>query len=112
MDTEPITTYASWHPATVLLPDRSVLHRTRVYATDQGLKVFTRRPEDGVSPQWESLIVFAETSKPDLTVRNNGVDFQTEDGLVVVTPMGACKCGGLGRWIPKWASNVAEWPAA
>jgi hypothetical protein len=104
--------YAQWFPATVLLPDKSVIHRARVYATDEGLKVFTRKPEDGVTPQWQADIDFSQTSQPDMQIRNNGIDFETTEGLAVVTPTGGCKCGGMSRWIPAWATNTSPWPVA
>lgn len=104
--------YAQWFPASVLLPDKSVLYRARVYATDEGLKVFTRKPVDGVTPAWESGIDFEATPKPDMNVRNNGLDFTTEAGLAVVTPTGGCKCGGMSRWVPAWATNSSPWPVS
>jgi hypothetical protein len=47
-----------------------------------------------------------------MQIRNNGIDFETTEGLAVVTPTGGCKCGGMSRWIPAWATNTSPWPVA
>jgi hypothetical protein len=108
-----VVTYGSWFPASVLLPDKSIGHKARVYITSDGLKVFLKKPEDGITPDWTSPILFDETAKPDWTARNVGVDFLTEDGLVVVTPSGACGCGSsMKRWAWPGAVTTAEWPAS
>jgi hypothetical protein len=106
-----VVTYRSWFPAGVLLPDKQVLLRCRVYATDAGLRVYSTRPTDGETASWESPIDFTITTVPDVQARHTGIDIHTEAGLVVVTPMGGCGCGSsLKRWKPSWAHTTAAWP--
>jgi hypothetical protein len=112
MDEAPLITYGSWFPASVLLPDGRIGHKARIYVTSEGLKVFLTKPADGLTPDWESPIVFSETAKPDWTARNFGVDFVTEAGTVVVTPSGNCGCGSsLKRWGWPQAVTTGLWPS-
>lgn len=106
---EPTTVYAEYWPATVLMPDGTTRRRVRVYATDTGLHLFFTKPPDN-TPHWFSALDF-EQAAPDIHARNVGVDFETADGLVVVTPTGGCGCGAsLRHWHPTWARDRSPWP--
>jgi hypothetical protein len=104
---QPIIVYKGLWPASVLLPDRKVWHRCRVYVTNQGLAVYVRRADE---PHYFSPMDWAATPEPR-TVRQVGIDLHTRDGLVVVTLTGGCGCGStLKSWRPSWAGTVAAWP--
>jgi hypothetical protein len=110
MDHErPIIVYKSLWPASVLLPDRKVWHRCRVYVTNQGLAIYVRRADE---PHYFSPIDWASTPEPHMQ-RQVGIDLHTADGLVVATLTGGCGCGStLKSWRPRWAGTVAIWPQA
>ncbi|HEY2101466.1 MAG TPA: hypothetical protein VGH72_33720 [Pseudonocardia sp.] len=119
IDPSKIITYRAWWPASVLLPDGRVLHRTRAYATSIGLLVYASVPSvatpewGGLTPDWWSPIDFAATVKPASSLLpGRGTDIQTAAGLAVVTFTGGCGCGSrLKQWRPSFSTQVAMWPA-
>lgn len=105
--TQKTVVYKSFWPASVLLPDRTVWHRCRVYVTNQGLAIFVRRADE---PHFFSPMDWATTREPHAR-RQVGIDLFTEAGLVVVTLTGGCACGStLKSWRPSWAGTVQSWP--
>jgi hypothetical protein len=110
----PTTVYHTWWPATVLLPGepQTIWHTCRVYATDAGLIVYRRRPDDG-QPDWSSPIDFIKTRQPINGLPGYAADVFTAAGLVVVTQTGGCGCGNaLKRWRPEFSRSVTSWPQA
>ena len=120
MDPDTMRTYRAWWPAAALLPDRSVWHRVRVYATDAGLLIY-RKPPVGttaqwgaVTPDWFAPIDWAATKPPSSRdLPGTAADIHTEAGLVVVTYIGGCGCGtAIKQWRPLFSTRVSQWPAA
>lgn len=105
--TQRVVVYKGFWPASVLLPDKTVWHRCRVYVTNQGLAIFPRRAAE---PDFLSPMDWAATPEPH-AVRHVGIDLYTAAGLVVVTLTGGCGCGStLKSWRPDWAGTVQAWP--
>lgn len=107
--TQPIYVHKSYWPASVLLPNKTVLHRCRVFVTNQGLAVFSSPAED---PEFFSAMDWGQTVEPRAPRNHVGIDLFTVAGLVVVTKTGGCTgCGSrMGAWQPSWASMVQAWP--
>lgn len=118
VDPGSIITYRTWWPTSVLLPDKSILHRCRVYATSIGLMIYTRRPQvatqqfGALTVDWVAPIDWALTPEPRRAqLPGAAVDIHTSAGLVVLTPTGGCGCGStLKAWRPGFSTNVAKWP--
>lgn len=106
--TAPLYVHKTYWPASVLLPDKRVWHRCRVFVTNQGLAVFERRADD---PHFTAPMDWDATPEPRSTPMHVGIDLHTTEGLVVVTRTGGCACGSsLKSWQPRWASNIQAWP--
>jgi hypothetical protein len=106
--TQPIYVHKTYWPASVLLPNKTVWHRCRVFVTSQGLAIFERRADE---PHFLSPMDWAATPEPRKPPMHVGIDLHTEAGLVVVTRTGGCACGSsLKSWLPDWAGNVQVWP--
>ncbi len=109
---------AEWWPAHVRLPDHvQAVPLARVYATTEGLYVFTRRPPQaeratGGTPFWWARLLYDKTPKPvtGYPARDAGIPLVTEVGTVTVTPLGSCGCGhSLKAWRPQWAQRNEAW---
>lgn len=109
-----------WFPAFVRWPgEDQPLVSCKVFATPQGLYVYTRRPDrpegfsEGAKPQrWVSSIDFEKTGLPPVSsvARNAGFRIHTPAGVVIVQPTGSCGCGNrLKHWTPDWARNTISW---
>lgn len=111
----------SWFPALVVLPgQRNALPgKVRVYATPEGLYVYSRVPEDQAqtqqaTPFWYAPIAYGETSLPPANYSAraaNGFVIATSKGNVTVTvPKGCSSCGvkAMAVWQPVWAHSVVE----
>lgn len=117
-DVDAIRTYRAWWPAAALLPDKTVWHRVRVYATTVGLLIYRAVPTPGgtgwgaLTPDWASPIDLAATATPSpTTLPGQSWSVQTADGLVVVTHIGGCGCTSpLRSWRPVFSTQVTQWP--
>jgi hypothetical protein len=118
VDPNGIVTYRAWWPAAALLPDRSVMHRVRVYATNAGLLIYSRVPETAtpewgaLTPDWSSPIDWQATPRPaSAALPGQSYSIHTRDGLVVITHIGGCGCGTrLKTWRPQFSTHTATWP--
>lgn len=119
VDMSAVQTMRSWWPAAALLPDRTVWHRVRVYATTAGLLIYRRPPVlttaewGALTPDWFSPIDLAATPTPAASqLPGTAWDIRTEAGLVVITYVGGCACGSaLKRWRPAFSTRVIAWPS-
>lgn len=118
IDMDTARTYRAWWPAAALLPDKTVWHRVRVYATSAGLLIYRRPPTEftaewgAVTPDWHSPLDLSATAKPSQgTLPGQAWDLHTEAGLVVITYVGGCGCGtAIRNWRPSFSTRVASWP--
>jgi hypothetical protein len=112
--TTPTGAYASFYPASVVLPDRTVLHRCKVFLTPQGVYVYRQAPVKAsadVEPAFTAPIDFAAATRP-LNDARMGYYLPVEGGTVTITGGGGCGCGSrLKYWVPEWARNTLPWPA-
>lgn len=117
----------SWFPALVVLPEqrRDLGLKVRVYATPEGLYVYSKVPQDQAqtqepTPLWYAPIAYAETPAPPANYSAraaNGFPIVTTKGTVTITvPKGCPVCGvrAMAVWQPVWAHTLvgAEWKAA
>jgi len=120
LDIAKIVTYKDWWPAAVVLPDKAVWHRVRVYATSAGLLIYRTRPAIGtpewgtLTPDWVSPIDHHLTAEPAAAkLPGAATDIHTDRGLVVITFTGGCGCGtSLRNWRPDFSTRVVRWPVA
>jgi hypothetical protein len=114
---------AVWWPAAVKLPDLDTPVRlAKVYATAEGLYVYTAAPvgiearADGRAPFWFAPINYGETPRPatGYAASRAGVQLATSVGTVSVQALGGCGCGNgaLKAWRPDWAQRVEAWEAS
>lgn len=110
---------AEWWPASVNLPDlRQAIRLARVYATPQGLYVYTRAPrqpdrQTGGVPFWWAPLDYDKTARPatGYAARSAGIHLVTDVGTAVVQPLSGCGCsnGILKAWRPSWAARNEPW---
>jgi len=111
-----------WFPASVRLPGtRAVLRMQRVFATPEGLYLFSKVPADreqlaAATPNWYSPINYELTPVPPAAqsqASRQGFQIHTDAGLVTVQMGGACPCGAkaLRDWRPVWSTSRLEWKA-
>lgn len=111
-----------WFPASVVLPGaRSALHKQRVFATPQGLYVYSSVPPEQsqgeqATPNWFSPINYELTPVPPAAqsqASRLGFVINTEAGRVTVQASGGCACGvrALQAWRPIWSTSRLEWKA-
>lgn len=100
---------AQYFPAAVLFTNGNTWGR--VYAIiarggdEDGLHIWQTPNEE---PTFRANIQWGRTTIPTLFEARNGVDVYTDQGLVVITSGGGCRCGSLARWAgPRWATTVA-----
>lgn len=113
----PTSIRAEWWPAAVRLPGQEQPIRTaKVFATREGLYVYTGRPADaanGLEPDFYSPILYDKTARPGTSyaARQAGHIIVTEAGHVVVQQLGGCGCThqALKSWRPAWASYNEAW---
>lgn len=106
---EPTAMRHRWWPATVLLPDGTVWHSRKVYATDTGLFIYGM-DQGNPTRQWSAPIDYAATPRPRGSARN-GFTVATAAGPVTITSDGSCGCNHpLKRWAPQFASRAEAWP--
>lgn len=110
----PTGAYASLYPASVVLPDKTVWHRCKVFLTPQGLIVYRAAPiRQGaeVAPDFTSAVNYAATPRLTNDARM-GYYVSTAAGQVTITGGGGCGCGNrLRYWVPEWAREVLPWPS-
>lgn len=121
----PSAAYRSWFPAIVSVPvvkdgvaGRYQHNNVKVFATPEGVYVYDQVPleprQDGVpTPKWFAPVNYGKTPEPPRGIKErNGVTLVTDQGAVVITPLGGCGCGmrKLRDWSPSWASVVQTWP--
>lgn len=126
MTETPTAVWRSWFPAIVRLPDKTVLHRAKVFATDAGLFVYAQTippsavgmPMSGLAHStptlvYSSPILLDKTAQPgtDYASQQAGHILVTEAGTVTVTKSGACSCGmrALKSFAPPWATTERKW---
>lgn len=101
---------ASWWPASVAYPDGQATARARVYVTGDGyVEVYDQA---GGTYCWRSRLDFTETPTPpsEMGWPRQPVDLHTDDGLIVVQPLGGCGCGHrLRAWTPPGATRLVPW---
>lgn len=105
---------ASWWPYTVVLPDGTRISPAKVFATREGLYVYTRVPADHTTPDYYFPILYDKTPQPaaDYAARQKGVRIETPDGTIRMAHAGGCGCGHkLKPWRPTWASRIEPWSA-
>lgn len=111
-----------WFPASVRLPGtRAVLRMQRVFATPEGLYLYSKVPTVpdqslAVAPNWHSPINYELTPVPPAAqsqASKLGFQITTEAGVVTVQMTGACPCGAkaLRDWRPVWSTSQLEWKA-
>jgi hypothetical protein len=110
----PAGVYATFYPTSVVLPDRTVWHRCKAYATDQGLFIYRAAPTGPGDPEpafWAEVNM-AATRRP-MGQASTGWWVTLETGEVLtITGGGGCGCGNpLKGWHPSWAGRLLEWPA-
>lgn len=116
----------AWFPALVVLPGQrhDLGMKVRVYATPEGLYVYSKVPQDQAqtqepTPLWYAPIAYDETSAPPANYSAraaNGFPIVTTKGTVMITvPKGCPACGvrAMAAWQPVWAHALvgAEWKA-
>lgn len=119
VDMDRVQTYRAWWPAAALLPDKTVWHRVRAYATTAGLLIYRRPPTQvtdqwgALTPDWSAEIDWPATPIPSRAqLPGTSWSVQTESGLVVITYVGGCGCGtAIRNWRPVFSTKVAPWPA-
>lgn len=108
----PTATWRTWFPAQVRLPDGRHLMRTKVYATNGGLLVYTLAP-GGPALAFSSPILLDKTAEPgtDYASEQRGHQIVTVAGKVTVSRSGACSCSmrSLRAFSPVWAGIEAKW---
>ncbi len=110
---------AEWWPAAVRLPGQvQPIRVAKVYATRQGLYVYTSPPADptnGLEPDFFSPINYDKTHRPgsSYAARQAGLIIVTDAGNVVVQQLGGCGCThqALKSWRPTWANYNESWEA-
>lgn len=109
----PTGVYDSFYPASVLMPDREVWRRCKVFLTPQGVLIYRSapvKPTEPIEPDFTSPINFAEARRP-LNDARMGYYLPTAAGLLTITGGGGCGCGNrLKYWVPEWANDVLPWP--
>ena len=114
----PTAQYARWFPAHVTLPDGTMRHSVRIYATNTGLFVFDHRPavDDGSGALFASPIDWPATllMQPALPSPRIGFQIETEAGTVAIGQMQGCGCHlrDLKNWVPSWAARTLPWGEA
>lgn len=121
----PSAVYLSWFPAIVSVPvirdgvpGRHQYNNAKVFTTPEGVYVYDRVPleprQDGTpEPQWFAPVNYGKTPEPPTGIKaRNGITLVTDQGAVVITPLGGCGCGmrKLRDWAPSWASVIQVWP--
>lgn len=121
----PPAVYLSWFPAIVSVPTitngvvgRRQLNNVKVFATPTGVYVYDRVPleprQDGEpTPAWFAPVNYGATPEPPSGIKaRNGITLVTDQGAVVITPLGGCGCSmrNLRDWSPSWAGTVQAWP--
>lgn len=117
----PIAYRAEWFPAAVRLPDRpDPIRVARVWATAEGLYVYTQPPADRHTnraamgePDFYSTIDYDKTPKPstNYAARQKGIHIVTAAGDVTIQRLAGCGCSyrTLKNWRPSWASRNEAW---
>lgn len=115
---------ATWFPALVVLPGQRLPlpGKQRVYATPDGLYVYSKVPQDQdqlnqATPFWFAPIAYDETPLPPANysaLAANGFGISTTEGMVMITvPRGCSTCGmrQMAAWQPRWAHTQlpANW---
>jgi hypothetical protein len=111
-----------WFPASVRLPGtRAVLRMQRVFATPEGLYLYSKVPAVPAQslqavPNWFSPINYELTAAPPAAqsqASKLGFQIQTEAGAVMIQMVGSCPCGAksLRDWLPVWGTSRLEWKA-
>lgn len=112
-----------WFPAAVRLPGaRAVLHKQRVFATPEGLFIYSSVPSDQTqnaqpTPNWFSPINYELTKLPPAAqsqASKLGFQIHTDAGVVTIQMTGTCPCGAkaLRDWRPVWSTSRLEWGTA
>lgn len=106
-----------WWPAAVRWPGiAQPIQPAKVFATTQGLYVYTRVPGDpstGLEPAYFSPVAYDKTPPPatGYAARQAGIIIETAAGRVIVQPLGGCGCAHreLKSWRPTWANRNEAW---
>jgi hypothetical protein len=124
----PTSYRAAWFPVSVRLPrepgglEPKVIRVAKVWATPQGLYVYTAPPDDRATnpasigtPEFFSPIDYDKTPKPsgEYAARQKAIRIITDAGDVRLQRLGGCGCShrNLKNWRPTWATRNEAWEA-
>jgi hypothetical protein len=100
----------SWWPAMVRLPDGTTYPQVKVYATSEGLYVYTTPAS---TPAYYTPVDYDKTRPPSSSYPANQKTVRIwtpTDEQITIQPLQGCGCGNpLKQWRPEWAYRVEAW---